>query len=103
MLQLMDQKKASEPKQDNNFQVQGQLQMPPQQQWSAHPEKAQAAPNMLMYQNPNQLHQSLTLNPNLNMNVTAICCGFGVSSICANFWPTITIHAPAATTSCSKS
>lgn len=71
----MDQKKASEQRQDNNFQVQGQPQMPPQQQvpqqqWFAHPQMAQVTPNMFLYQN--QLYQSFTPNPNLNMNVMAI-------------------------------
>lgn len=72
----MDQKKASEQRQDNNFQGQGQPQMspqqqvpPPQQQWF-HPQMAQVSPNMFLYQN--QLYQSFTPSPNLNMNVMAI-------------------------------
>jgi hypothetical protein len=72
MLQLMDQKKASEQRLDNNFQVQQTAvpQQHQQQQWFAHPQMAQVPPNMFVYQN--QLYQSFTPNPNLNMNVMAI-------------------------------
>lgn len=84
--QLMDQKKATEPPPDpTNFQgpIPGQptqqiqispphqvgpVPPPQQQQWFAHPQMAQVAPNMFVYQN--QLYPFT--NPNMNMNMMAI-------------------------------
>lgn len=74
----MDQKKAEQRQeifQHQQAPPQPQQQPPPQQQqqqqqWFAHPQMAQVPPNMFVYQN--QLCQSFSPTPNMNMNVMAI-------------------------------